>query len=140
MTLGPILWDFSAQKMSFWRHGRQIFWRSVAGPEVPGLLATSSSATLMEALLEFFATVFAEPCELPPLRSRDHSIVLLPGSQPVAVRPYRYSMTHKDELERQCATMLSQGLIRRSSLAFSSPVLLVKKADGSWRFCVDITP
>jgi hypothetical protein len=137
VTLGPILWDFSAQKMSFWRRGRQIFWRSVAGPEVPGLLATSSSATLMEALLEFFATVFAEPCELPPLRSRDHSIVLLPGSQPVVVRPYRYSMTHKDELERQCATMLSQGLIRRSSLAFSSPVLLVKKADGSWRFYVD---
>jgi len=60
-TLGPILWDFSAQKMSFWRRERQIFWRSVAGPEVPGLLATSSSATLMEALLDFFAAVFAEP-------------------------------------------------------------------------------
>jgi len=54
----------------------------------------------------------------------------------VAVCLYCYPATHKDELERQCTAMLQQGLIRRSSSAFSSPVL-VKKADGSWHFCVD---
>jgi len=57
--------------------------------------------------------------------------------QPVAVRPYRYPAAHKDELERQCAAMIAQGIVRRSDSAFSSPVLLVKKQDGSWRFCVD---
>jgi hypothetical protein len=55
----------------------------------------------------------------------------------VAVWPYRYPAAHKDELERQCTTMLAQGLIQRSTLAFSFPVLLVKKADGTWCFCVD---
>jgi hypothetical protein len=40
-------------------------------------------------------------------------------------------------LERQCAAMMDQGIIRCSSSAFSSPVLLVKKADGTWRFCVN---
>ncbi|XP_066320384.1 uncharacterized protein [Miscanthus floridulus] len=59
------------------------------------------------------------------------------GGATGAVRPYRYPVLHKDELEHQCAAMMAQGLIRRSSSAFSSPVLLVKKADGSWRFCVD---
>ena len=67
----------------------------------------------------------------------DHHIHLVPGSPPVAVRPYRYPQLLKDEIERQCDDMLQQGIIRESTSPFSSPVLLVRKQDGSWRFCVD---
>lgn len=91
----------------------------------------------MDALLGNFAPIFSEPTSLPPPCSRDHNINLVPDSAPVAVRPYRYLAAYKDKLECQCTTMLEQGLIRRSSSAFSSPVLLIKKANGSWCFYVD---
>lgn len=81
--------------------------------------------------------MFATPSGLPPAHPCDHRIHLLPNTAPVAVRPYRYPQLQKDELEAQCAAMLEQGIIRPSTSAFSAHVLLVKKHDSSWRFCVD---
>jgi hypothetical protein len=98
---------------------------------------STARSSLLEELLADFDDVFGEPHGLSPSRSRDHSIIVMSGAPPVAVRPYRYPALHKEELERQCASMLDQGIIRCSRSVFSSPVLLVKKADGSWRFYVD---
>lgn len=123
--------------MSFWHVDRQVTLHGLPGNQRPRAWACAPTP-LLDTLLDEFADVFAEPTGLPPERDRVHRIQLLPGSAPVAVRPYRHPARHKDELECQCRVMEEQGLIRRSSSAFSSPVLLVKKADGSGRRLVAV--
>jgi hypothetical protein len=84
-----------------------------------------------------FVDPFAVPQQLPPSRQYDHYIPLVPGAIPVNSRPDRYSPFHKNEIEKQIKALLEAGLIVPSVSTFASPVLLVKKKDGTWRFCVD---
>lgn len=93
--------------------------------------------TAIQSLIQEFDHLFATPIELPPIRTADHRIALIPGAQPVRVRPYHYSSIQKTEIETQLKEMLLNGVVRNSSSSFASTVLLVRKKDGSWRFCVD---
>ena len=56
---------------------------------------------------------------------------------PIKQRPYHTSPEGKQEIDRQVNNMLEHGIIQESVSAWSSPVVLVKKKDGSMRFCVD---
>lgn len=88
-------------------------------------------------ILHDYADVFAEPTTLRPQRVIDHKIPLKMGSEPVHVRPSRQPYLQKNEIEKIVKEMLEAGIIRPSVSPFSSPVLLVKKKDQSWRMCVD---
>ncbi|KAH9649714.1 hypothetical protein KPL70_026087 [Citrus sinensis] len=88
-------------------------------------------------LLHTYRNLFLPPTTLPPHRTIDHRIHLLPNTTPINVRPYRYPHFQKNEMEKLIREMLEQGIIQPSQSPFSSPVLLVKKKDGTYRFCVD---
>lgn len=56
---------------------------------------------------------------------------------PVHKAPYRVSSEQHRIIQEQIAEMLKNNVIRESRSSYSSPVVLVKKPDNSWRFCVD---
>lgn len=82
-------------------------------------------------VLQCCQRVFNWPEGLPPQWSHDPAITLSSGVAPVSVRPYRYPHAQKAEIERLVTEMLAAGIIQPSISPFSSPVLLVKKKDGS---------
>jgi hypothetical protein len=57
--------------------------------------------------------------------------------RPINVPPYRTGPAQKEEIDKLVQDMLDNNVIRPSKSPYSSPVLLVKKSDGSYRFCVD---
>lgn len=110
---------------------------STAANSYPTPQQDSPTPPEVQHILNQYTEVFQDPQTLPPTRSYDHSIPLIPGAVPVNARPYHYSPQHKTEIETQVKQLLQSGLITHSHSPFASPVLLVKKKDGTWRFCVD---
>ena len=109
----------------------------IPNPQPDPLLHLPHPIPAVQALLTQFHTLFQQPSSLPPPRSIVHHITLLPNTAPINVRPYRYPQFQKSEIEKQVSELLESGLIQPSMSPYSSPVLLVKKKDGTWRMCVD---
>ncbi|UYV64482.1 hypothetical protein LAZ67_3000918, partial [Cordylochernes scorpioides] len=58
-------------------------------------------------------------------------------AKPIKHKPYRVSAKERTIIKDQIDEMLEEGIIRQSSSPWSFPVILVKKRDGKYRFCVD---
>ena len=160
-TLGMISWDFSKLLMGFMYQGKQIWLKGLKTPKpelqgskqfskgspTQGLLLQIMQCNLcqgtelpegdVQEVLEEFQTVFEEPQGLPPNRGHEHQIMLKEEAKSTSQRPYRYPFYQKGEIEKIVQELLKLGCIRPSLSPFASPVLLVRKADGSWRMCVD---
>jgi len=79
-----------------------------------------------------------ESQSLPPHRGPlDHHIPLEDGAKPVFGPIYNLSELELKVLKTYVDEQLKKGYIRPSTSPFGSPVLFVKKADGSLRLCVD---
>ena len=58
-------------------------------------------------------------------------------SRPIRQYPRRLPFAYREETKKQVAEMLDQGVIQPSRSPWASPIVLVKKKDGNFRFCID---
>jgi hypothetical protein len=64
-------------------------------------------------------------------------INLVPSMAPIVKRPYRMSAEELTELKKQLKYLLDKQYIRPSASPWGSPVLFVRKKDGTMRLCID---
>lgn len=66
-----------------------------------------------------------------------HRIELEPGTVPIKCNPYRVSHKEREIIQEQIEEMLEHKIITPCHSPWAFPVVLVKKKDGTTRFCVD---
>ncbi|UYV78619.1 hypothetical protein LAZ67_16002183, partial [Cordylochernes scorpioides] len=63
------------------------------------------------------------------IKTGDHS--------PIKQRPYRVAPSERRLIQDEVNKMIENHIVKPSESTWSSPVILVRKKDGTWRFCVD---
>uniref|UniRef100_J3KUX8 CCHC-type domain-containing protein n=1 Tax=Oryza brachyantha TaxID=4533 RepID=J3KUX8_ORYBR len=123
------------------KEGERVLFKGDRSPEITvGLKLNSMKAKSLDQIpiVQEFPDVF--PDELPgmPLdRDIEFTIDLIPGTSPIALRPYRMGPEELVELRKQLDELESMGYIRESTSPWGAPVIFVDKKDGGIRMCVD---
>jgi hypothetical protein len=109
------------------------------GSKVNPMVFNLDARTIEEVpIVQEYPDVFPEELPgMPPDRDIEFIIDLIPGTAPIAKRPYRMAPAELAELKEQLRDLQQKGYIRPSSSPWGAPVLFVKKKDGSMRMCVD---
>ncbi|GJW66558.1 putative mitochondrial protein [Tanacetum coccineum] len=163
-VLGDIKWNFKDLVMDFVYNGRRMVLRGTQKAALqwmngkrqskvtsngqvlcvyPNTLFNMTQTTTrppcsqITDLLDSYQDVFVTPTSLPPKRKQDHRIPLVPNTPPINIRPYKHPPNQKDAVEAMVQELMESGAIRDSQSPYSSPIVMVKKKDGTWRMCVD---
>jgi hypothetical protein len=118
------------------QHPRPLTPEQLASLKINPELSTSQKEQMLNLLSEFgdiFAFEMSElgRCDVDKFR------IDTGDSRPIHSSPYRNSPKDKEEIRRQVQEMLAAGIIQHSASPWSSPVLLVPKANGTMRFTID---
>jgi len=102
----------------------------------PKAATIKPSAPDFAGILKSFPDVLNESKVLPPAKHAVQHVIETEG-RPVASKYRRLDPVRLAAAKAEFAELERQGIIRRSSSSWSSPLHMVKKADGTWRPCGD---
>lgn len=88
------------------------------------------------SLLNEYRDVFASSLKTGRTGAAQHRIDT-GNAAPIKQQPRRFPLTKRNKVGQMIQDMQQQDVIKPSSSPWVSPVVLVKKRDGSTRFCVD---
>ena len=117
----------------------------ISVPQTPGLgnpkkeeiIFPTDISHKLQGVLGKFKSVFQTRTTFPRDHGIHHVIPLEEGCKPPYRAPYRLSPAETQEVEKQIASMLEQGIIEPSFSPYGAPVLFVDKPDGSLRMVID---
>ncbi len=99
-------------------------------------LSITDSANMKELLVEHNETTFHDPEKtLTTTNTIEHEIPMT--VRPVRIPPRRVALGRRKIVEDEIPKMKKEGTIVKSSSPWCSPIILVRKKDGTIRFCVD---
>ena len=93
-------------------------------------LPTSQHTAMLQVFSKHLSVFFepAQPARVPPVTRH---------SQPLHSEPYRLAPPMQKVIKELLDPMIRNGIVKPTISDITSPVVLVKKKDGTYRFCVD---
>ena len=99
-------------------------------------LTSQQSEELMQCAVEHHEVFALDDREMGEVIDIEHQIHT-GDSPPIRQLPRRVPFAVRGEMTRMVQDMLKDGIIQESASPWASPVVLVKKKDGTLRFCID---
>ena len=88
----------------------------------------------LKSLVFQFKEIFSD---VPTITNLDEHKIDLTDDRPIRCKPYPVPLHLEDALNKEIDSMLNAGIIEPSEDYYASPLVLVKKPDGSIRVCVN---